>query len=94
MRHLCILLFFSLVGYSQSNEVIINQAVQTAKSQNIKTKSDAVKALEASGMTLRKTGIDKTIVLNQNLTNHTCGVLGNILTMEVFNDSYIPQGKC
>ena len=51
MRNLCILLLFSIVGYSQSNETIINQAVQAAESQNISTPAQAVQALEASGMT-------------------------------------------
>ena len=41
----------SISVFSQTNEAVINQAVQTAKSQNITTKSQAVKALEASGMT-------------------------------------------
>ena len=51
MRYLYILVFFSFASYSQSNEAVINQAVQTAKSQNITTQSQAIKALEASGMT-------------------------------------------
>ena len=40
-----------MFGYSQTNEAIINQAVQVAESQNINTPAQAVKALEASGMT-------------------------------------------
>ena len=51
MRYLCILLLFSMFGYSQTNEAIINQAVQAAESQNITTPTQAVQALEASGMT-------------------------------------------
>jgi len=51
MRLLFILVFVSCFSFSQTNEVVINQAVQTAKDQNITTKSQAVKALEASGMT-------------------------------------------
>ncbi|MFL2642946.1 MAG: hypothetical protein ACJ0NI_00505, partial [Flavobacteriaceae bacterium] len=51
MRLLYILILISCFSYSQTNEVLINQAVQTAKSQNITTQSQAVKALEASGMT-------------------------------------------
>ena len=51
MRLLYILILISCFSFSQTNEVLINQAVQTAKSQNITTKAQAVKALEASGMT-------------------------------------------
>jgi protein involved in polysaccharide export with SLBB domain len=40
-----------MFGYSQTNEVIINQAVQQAQAQNITTPAQAVQALEASGMT-------------------------------------------
>ena len=40
-----------MFGYSQTNEAIINQAVQQAESQNITTPAQAVQALEASGMT-------------------------------------------
>ena len=51
MRLIYILIFFSFFGFSQTNEVLINQALQTAESQNITTKSQAVQALAASGMT-------------------------------------------
>ena len=51
MRLLFILVFVSCYSFSQTNEMLINQAVQTAKSQNITTKSQAVKALKASGLT-------------------------------------------
>jgi polysaccharide biosynthesis/export protein len=51
MRLFYILIFFSFFGFSQTNEVLINQALQTAESQNITTKSQAIQALEASGMT-------------------------------------------
>ena len=52
MRLIYILILFSFFGFSQTNEVLINQAVQTAESQNITTtKSQAVQALAASGMT-------------------------------------------
>ena len=47
MRYLCILLFFSMFGYSQTNEAIINQAVQAAEAQNITTPAQAAQALEA-----------------------------------------------
>ena len=51
MRYLYVLLFFSMFGYSQTNEILINQAVQAAEAQNITTPAQAVQALEASGMT-------------------------------------------
>ena len=51
MRLIYILIFFSFFSFSQTNEVLINQALQTAESQNITTKSQAVQALAASGMT-------------------------------------------
>ncbi len=51
MRIFYILIFFSFFGFSQTNEVLINQALQTAESQNITTQAQAIKALEASGMT-------------------------------------------
>ena len=51
MRYLYILLLFSMFGYSQTNEAIINQAVQQADTQNITTPAQAVQALESSGMT-------------------------------------------
>ncbi len=40
-----------MFSYSQTNEAIINQAVQQAEAQNITNPTQAVKALEASGMT-------------------------------------------
>ena len=40
-----------MFGYSQTNETLINQAIQQAKSQNITNPAQAVQALEASGMT-------------------------------------------
>ncbi len=51
MRLFYILILYSFFGVSQTNEVLINQALQTAESQNITTKSQAVQALAASGMT-------------------------------------------
>ena len=51
MRLIYILTFFSFFGFSQTNEVLINQALQTAESQNITTQAQAVQALAASGMT-------------------------------------------
>ena len=41
----------SFVGISQTNEVIIDQAIQSLESKNITTTSQALKALEARGIT-------------------------------------------
>jgi hypothetical protein len=49
MRLIYILIFFSFFGFSQTNEVLINQALQTAESQNITTQAQAIKALERAG---------------------------------------------
>ena len=72
MRLLYIFILISCFSFSQTNEVLINQAVQTAKSQNITTQSQAVKALEASGMTenqarqlARQRGLSYDQLLNQ-----------------------------
>ena len=68
----------SISVFSQTNEAVINQAVQTAKSQNITTKSQAVKALEASGMTenqarqlARQRGLSYDQLLDQYFTDDT-----------------------
>ena len=50
MRLLYIFFFITCFSFSQTNEVLINQALQTAETQDIQTKSQAVKALQASGM--------------------------------------------
>ena len=51
MRYLFIIILISFTGFSQTNEAIINQAVQAAEAQNITTRSQAVDALKANGMT-------------------------------------------
>jgi polysaccharide biosynthesis/export protein len=51
MRLIYIFILFTFFGFSQTNEVLINQAIETAQSQNITTPLQAVQALEASGMT-------------------------------------------
>ena len=75
MRLLFILFFVSCFSFSQTNEALVNQAVETAKSQNITTKSEAIKALEASGMTenqarqlARQRGLSYDQLLNQYFT--------------------------
>ena len=49
--YLWILIIFSSLSFSQTNEAIINQGVEAAKSQNIQTQNQAVKALEVRGLT-------------------------------------------
>lgn len=68
---ICLFCFHSI--FSQSNEVLINQALQTAKSKNIRTQDQAVKALEGLGLTenqarqlARQRGISYDDLLNQN----------------------------
>ena len=51
MRLLFILFFISCFGFSQTNEVLVNEAIKTVKSENITTKSQAIKALESRGIT-------------------------------------------
>ncbi len=51
MRLLIVLLLLSISTYSQTNEVLIDQALQQAEIQNIETKSQVADALKASGMT-------------------------------------------
>ena len=46
MRLIYIFILFGFFGFSQTNEVLINQAVQTAESQNITTQAQAVQALQ------------------------------------------------
>ena len=51
MRLIYIFILFGFFGFSQTNEILINQALQTAESQNISTQAQAIQALAASGMT-------------------------------------------
>lgn len=51
MRYLFFIILISLTGFSQTNEAVINQATQAIQSQNITTKSQALDALKANGMT-------------------------------------------
>ena len=51
MRYLFVIILISFSGFSQTNETVINQAAQAAQSQNITTRSQALDALKANGMT-------------------------------------------
>ena len=73
MRLLYIFILISCFSFSQTNEALINQAVQTAKNQDITTKAQAVKALEASGMTenqARKLARQRGLSYNQLLNDY------------------------
>ena len=48
---LFVIILISFTGFSQTNETLINQATQAVQSQNITTRSQAVDALKANGMT-------------------------------------------
>lgn len=50
MRYLFIIILISFSAFSQTDEEILNQVIQTVKSQNITTKSQALDALRANGM--------------------------------------------
>ena len=51
MRLFYFFVLFSVLSFSQTNELIINQAIQQAEAQNIETKGQAMDALKASGLT-------------------------------------------
>tara|TARA_Y200000002_G_scaffold150198_2_gene124174 strand:- start:37683 stop:40310 length:2628 start_codon:yes stop_codon:yes gene_type:complete len=51
MRVLFFIILISFASFSQTNEAVINQAIQTAKSQNITTQSQVLEVLKANGMT-------------------------------------------
>ena len=76
MRLLYIFFFITFFSFSQTNEVLINQAVQTAESQNITTQSQAVKALENAGMSenqarqlARQRGVSYDKLMNEYFNN-------------------------
>ncbi len=51
MRYLFVIILISFTGFSQTNETIIKQATQAVQSQNITTRTQALDALKANGMT-------------------------------------------
>ena len=51
MRYFFIIILISLTGFSQTNEALINQAIQTVKSQNITTRTQVLDTLRANGIT-------------------------------------------
>ena len=78
MRLLHLFFFITFFSFSQTNEVLINQALQTAESQDIQTKSQAAKALQASGMSesqarqlARQRGLSYDQLLNDYFSDET-----------------------
>tara|TARA_X000000950_G_scaffold209908_1_gene252391 strand:+ start:1475 stop:4123 length:2649 start_codon:yes stop_codon:yes gene_type:complete len=80
MRYFFLLIFFSLANYSQTNQAVINKAVNAAKSQNITSKSQVVEALRSRGISeaqareiARQKGIDYQQLLNQYFAEDLTG---------------------
>ena len=76
MRLFLLFFFFSFLGFSQSNSSEVNQALNTAKAQNIKTKSQVQNALQQNGISesqaralARQKGVNYDEILNSNFTN-------------------------
>ena len=80
MRSFILLFFFCFFGFSQSNNSEVNQALNTAKAQNIKTKSQVQNALQQNGISesqaralARQKGVSYDEILNSNFTDDTSG---------------------
>jgi len=76
MRLFILFFFFCFFGYSQSNNAEVNQALNTAKAQNIKTKSQVQNALQQNGISesqaralARQKGVSYDEILNSNFTD-------------------------
>ena len=76
MRSFILLFFFCFFGFSQSNNSEVNQALNTAKAQNIKTKSQVQNALQQNGISesqaralARQKGVSYDEILNSNFTD-------------------------
>ena len=76
MRLFLLFFFFSFLGFSQSNSSEVNQALNTAKAQNIKTKSQVQNALQQNGISesqaralARQKGVNYDEILNSNFTD-------------------------
>ena len=78
MRLFFLFMFFCSFGFSQSNNAEVNQAINTAKAQNIKTKSQVQNALQKNGISesqaralARQKGVSYDEILNSNFTDVT-----------------------
>ena len=76
MRLFLSLVLFSCFGFSQSNNAQINQALNTAKANNINSKSDVENALRQNGISesqaralARQKGVSYEEILNSNFTD-------------------------
>ena len=76
MRSFILLFFFCFFGFSQSNNSEVNQALNTAKAQSIKTKSQVQNALQQNGISesqaralARQKGVSYDEILNSNFTD-------------------------
>ena len=76
MRLFFLFSFFCLFGFSQSNSTEVNQALNTAKANNINTKSDVKKALQQNGISesqaralARQKGVSYDEILNSNFSD-------------------------
>jgi len=76
MRLFFLFFFFCSLGFSQSNNAEVNQALNTAKAQNIKTKSQVQNALQQNGISesqaralARQKGVSYDEILNSNFTD-------------------------
>jgi protein involved in polysaccharide export with SLBB domain len=76
MRLFLSLVLFSCFGFSQSNNAQINQALNTAKANNINSKSDVENALRQNGISesqaralARQKGVSYDEILNSNFTD-------------------------
>jgi polysaccharide biosynthesis/export protein len=76
MRLFFLFSFFCLLGFSQSNSTEINQALNTAKANNINTKSDVKKALQQNGISesqaralASQKGVNYDEILNSNFSD-------------------------
>ena len=76
MRLFFLYAFFCFFGFSQSNNTELNQALNSAKNQNINTKSQVQNALQKNGISesqareiARQKGVNYDEILNSNFTN-------------------------
>ena len=85
MRLFLLFFFFSSLGFSQSNSSEVNQALNTAKAQNIKTKSQVQNALQQNGISesqaralARQKGVNYDEILNSNFTDGAATISDSI----------------
>ena len=86
MRLFLLFFFFSFLGFSQSNSSEVNQALNTAKAQNIKTKSQVQNALQQNGISesqaralARQKGVNYDEILNSNFTDGAATLSDSII---------------